>query len=382
MPKARTGGVSKRKDGWYARVDYIVPGERNAKGEPKRRTIARKCRSESEARRVAAQLAREFENSGEQQLKRDTASFAHFAEVFRRRYVVPPVYVDGVKVSGRRSWQHVSSLVDAPKEYFGNRRLISITYGDLEAFRAHRIATPTRYNTPRKLSTVNKEMGFLRRMFTVAVRDGLIPKNPFAFGDPLVRPGDELPKTRTLTREEEARLLAACDTPTRRELRSFVILLLDTGMRRNEAIQLLWTDVDLAAGLVEIRAFNTKTMRGRTVGLTPRAKRELVRLSQGEPNADGRVFSFYDPRTSFKNTLKDAEISGVTLHTFRHTAATRAVAAGVPIAEIALALGHTRLDTTMRYTNPTVDSVRRFAAALAGDEEDERQGATPAERVN
>ena len=58
--------------------------------------------------------------------------------------------------------------------------------------------------------TVNRELRLLRRVLNVALANGWIHKSPFTMGKSLISVGDEKPRARILTREEEERLLAAC----------------------------------------------------------------------------------------------------------------------------------------------------------------------------
>lgn len=51
-------------------------------------------------------------------------------------------------------------------------------------------------------------------------------------------------------------------------------------------------------------------------------------------------------------------------HDLRHTYATRLVSRHLPLAEVSRVLGHTQPTMTYRYTNLTVETARRAAAAL------------------
>jgi integrase len=57
-------------------------------------------------------------------------------------------------------------------------------------------------------------------------------------GDSLISVADERKRERIITRDEELRLLSACDDRWRRHLRPIVICALDTGMRRGEILSL------------------------------------------------------------------------------------------------------------------------------------------------
>ncbi len=129
----------------------------------------------------------------------------------------------------------------------------------------------------RSIGTVHKELELLRRMFNVAVSNGWLMKNPFEMGDSLINPSDEKQRERILTKEEEEKLLAACFGP-RAHLRSIIVCALDTGMRRGEIFKLKWSDIDFENGIINIKAFNTKTLRERQVAMTSRLSQELYTL--------------------------------------------------------------------------------------------------------
>ena len=64
---------------------------------------------------------------------------------------------------------------------------------------------------------------------------------------------------RILAKEEEGRLLAACESVRAPYLGSLVTLALNTGMRRGEILSLQWAQVDLTNRLIHVR--NGKTVQ-------------------------------------------------------------------------------------------------------------------------
>lgn len=52
------------------------------------------------------------------------------------------------------------------------------------------------------------------------------------------------------------------------------------------------------------------------------------------------------------------EIENVHPHRFRRTMATRAIDKGMPIEQVQILLGHTKIDTTLRYANVQQNNVR------------------------
>jgi integrase len=104
----------------------------------------------------------------------------------------------------------------------------------------------------------------------IAQRERWILRSPFATGDSLISLADENKRERILTREEESKLLAACDTSQRAHLKAILICALDAETRQDEIFSLRWKDVDLENRLVNLRAFHTKTMKERQVAITTR----------------------------------------------------------------------------------------------------------------
>jgi integrase len=280
-------------------------------------------------------------------------------------YLIPAQYVDDRKVAGLRSHRDGLLFLRALREYFGNRKVRSITHGDIESYKIKRLATPTYKSTTRTIASVNRELELLRRILNVAYRESWILRNPFNTGDSLINKADERKRERIITREEEARLLAAC-TDKRAHLKPIIICALDTGMRSGEIFKLRWSDIDLVNRIITVRAFNTKMMRERQVAMTERMARQLeliYELSTKEP--DTLCFGISDNvKKSFSSVRKEAGLSDVRFHDLRHTHATRLVSAHIPLSEVGRVLGHTQINTTYRYVNANAETARRAAAVL------------------
>jgi integrase len=206
-------------------------------------------------------------------------------------------------------------------------------------------------------------------MLNISLRQGWISKNPFNAGEPLIIVSGERKRERILTVEEEVRLLAACDHPQRKHLKPLLIALLDTGARKGEMLKLHWTDVCFVTRMITFRALNTKTLKSRSVAMTNRLYGELAALWESS-NKDlrSRVFGISDNvRHSFKSACKEAEIKhggidGMTIHSLRHTAATRLVQGQMPIQMVGRILGHTQVNTTYRYLSANAEIAQQAAA--------------------
>ncbi len=365
--KARTGSIVKRKPRrkgakvtWWARVTYVDPKS------GKRHDLQRRGDNKAHARDLMQALLRDIDATDGQSPRHERNTFAELCDYFEKHYVKAAEYVEGRKVSGVRSLATAKGQLSVLRDHFGGRQLRSITHGDVREFRATRLAQKTRTDGQRSIASVNRELSMLRRMFTVAQREGWILRNPFASGDSLISVADEQKRERILTRAEETRLLAACETPQRAHLKGILICALDTGMRQGEIFSLRWRDLDFENGLVNIQAFHTKTMKERQVAMTTRLALELEQLKASAPdNPNGLVFGINDNvKRSFTAARSDAGLKDVRFHDLRHTAATRLVGAHIPLSEVGRVLGHTQANTTYRYVNANIETARRAAAAL------------------
>src|SRR5262245_16667938 len=115
----------------------------------------------------------------------------------------------------------------------------------------------------------------LRIAFNQAVRRGLLPANPLALVRPPRPPAREV---RTLTAEQIRVLLIAA---AGHRFEALFVLAVTTGMRRGEVMALRWTDIDLAAGSLQVRgSVYRERGRGLVIGPTKtRGSRRRIVLS-------------------------------------------------------------------------------------------------------
>lgn len=358
--KSRTGYVYQdaKTGNWYARVCYT-------QDSGKKTSIKRRVESKTHGNQVLKELVQLVEVGGRKAIDAESMTFNDLCEYYAEHYMKEAQYVSGRKVAGLRSVVAVRGYVKIFREHFGRHRLKSVRYEDLLTFRNLRLTTSTHQSKQRSLTTVNREMAYLRRLLNIAERAGFIQRSPFKTGDPLIHVADEVKRERIITREEEARLLAAC-VGFRAHLRPIVIAALDTGCRLGELLKMRWHDVDRTSGIITIQAFNTKTMRQRQVSITARLDAELERVwNSSAKDHNALVFGISCViRQGFKSACKEAKLEGLRVHDLRHTHATRLDDLGFSLAKIGGQLGHTVVQTTLRYVNRDKVAVRQVASAL------------------
>jgi integrase len=132
------------------------------------------------------------------------------------------------------------------------------------------------------------------------------------------------------------------------------ILLLDTGARYSEIARLEWKQVSLADRSLNL--WRPKVQNESILFMTDRVYEVLNRRSV-ERNHHPHVFQNKKGEKrgyagqSLRKALKRAGLLGFTIHTLRHTHATRLVQNGVSLYEVKEVLGHTDIKTTMRYAH-------------------------------
>ena len=356
--KKPTGTITRRRGSWWVRVSYTdaVTG--------KRRELTRAGSTRAAVCDIRDRLIRELTDTNGRSAAHERGLFSGLAQYYADIYLKAAEYRDDRKVAGLRGLASANSRLKTLVEFFGSRLLRSLTYGDLLRFKEDRLKTPTVRGGDRAIASVHRDLELLRRMLTVAVREGWLLQNPFNAGDALISKADERRRERILTAEEERRLLAATDRPTREHLRPILICAIDTGMRAGEIYKLRWPDVNLFQHTILIKAFNTKTLQARSVHMTERLHRELARLAAADPASDALVFGVSsNVKHSFTAARNEAGLEGLRFHDLRHTAATR-LCAGLPLPEVGRILGHQQPTTTYRYINADAGTAKRAASVL------------------
>jgi integrase len=367
MAKDRSGYIFQNKNGaWYART--TITDEAG-----KRRNIKKRAKDKQGAKKILKSILRQVEEEGSKAADSSKMTFNDLADFYALHFCKPAEYVDGKKIAGLRDVQRARHCLGRFREYFGKRRLREIKYNDISSYYKMRLKEHTHYHRPPNIATMNRELGVLRRIFNIGVREGFLEKSPVSAGESLISPASERMRECILTLDEERRLLNACDQTHMNNLRLLVICLLDTGARLSEMLKYLhWRSVCFASRTITLEAMTTKTLKARQVRMTERMFQELYELWKESPkSADERVFNetVRQARFSFALACKTAKIEygspyGITFHSLRHTAATRLVKGQMPIQMVGRILGHTQPQTTYRYLTADMETMAQAANIL------------------
>lgn len=242
----------------------------------------------------------------------------------------------------------------------GTVPLIKVNSDILESFRQKRLSQGCASQTIKH--GINCMIGAIQ----LARKDGY--QSP-SITVPLVRTPNS--RMRYLSIEEERRLLHELSPkrvvnglsadPCRRADRQkwmqdnydLVVMLIDTGARYSEIANIAWKDIDLNRG--EIRLWRSKVQNESVIYMTDRVETILHRRLRGSNAPTVFVNKAGDKRgysaVAIRKAFRRAGLDDCTIHTLRHTHATRLIQNGLSIQEVKAVLGHSDIRTTMRYAH-------------------------------
>jgi integrase len=209
-------------------------------------------------------------------------------------------------------------------------------------------------------ATVNIAIRTLRSIFNSALKMGYIEENPF---DDLTKMKvqerrlffkfEELTKVfREIEKEIKQPNITQKVKNFRKRFKLYIEFLLETGLRRGEALALRKENIDYDRNVIYIE--KTKTAIMRNVPMTKRAKEILTEIGDDL----FQKLNEHDVTCKFKYYLKKVGLNDFKLHSLRHTFGCRLHAAGVDIYTISKLMGHTDIKTTMIYAKVGMETLQ------------------------
>jgi integrase len=219
----------------------------------------------------------------------------------------------------------------------GKKKIAGIACSECEGAGERAVTTP---------STVNRELAVLRHILKRAVAWHHLHRYLLQGWRPLKEPSG---RCRFLSLDEIPRLIVACGESRSSYLKPFVLVALNTGMRRGEILSLTRRSIDWTNRFLTLT--KTKNGESRTVYLNDTAFEALRALPA---RIDGRLFPFKDDHCvsrAFRRAVERAGIPDFRLHDLRHSFASYAAMAGTPQRGLQGLLGHKDGRMTGRYTH-------------------------------
>jgi integrase len=349
-------GLTKRKDGWYVEFPVVDDGKvlSLARGIPGSKLKRWKTLTPNKT------MAKQQEAKIKTDLMMGRIKSVEDGQARAFRFLATQyLQLADIKRQSSYSWKQ-TTIKNRFLPVFGTKVLGGITTTHIEAYRENRRLDPGLQGTSLKVSSLNRDLALLKHMFSYAVREGWLEKNPFSR---IKLEKENNARDRVLESEEFTRLQAH-SAP---HLQAINLMAYQTGMRRGEILHLTWDRVDFKANVIRLQAKDTKTNEGRLVPLTPELTVLLKDLYKVRYLIEDHVFlvkghSVNSIQTAFNGACDRAKIDGFHFHDFRHTAVTNMRRAGIDHLTIMKITGHKTLEVFKRYNSFLEGDLREAAS--------------------
>lgn len=244
--------------------------------------------------------------------------------------------------------------------------LIEITPTDVREYKGYLL------NVERRLpATINRRLTTIRRLCVWAKHEGLIADNP-------TEDVKGVERTRmaphSLEKKEADRLIRYAERQGNKRNLAILQVLKNTGLRVGELCNLRLGDITIAERKGQVAVRSGKGGKYRVVPLNLDARKALGAYLEVRPKVeDDHVFigqrdeglrptGVYD---IVVNYARGAGLENVSPHILRHTFGKQALESGENLVMVAALLGHSRLDTTAIYTEPSQQDLEKAVEKLA-----------------
>jgi len=197
----------------------------------------------------------------------------------------------------------------------------------------------------------------IRRVFNMAIEEGILSKNPAAGIKVRLEEVNQL----VLNKSEIEIFLKEAKAVKHRFYPHWTLALL-TGMRSGELHALRWTDVDFETGFISINKSwsrfggegPTKTAKNRVCPISKECRKFLLELKMQTGSSDHVLphlpeWSQGLQAEVIKSFCKGLGLTPIKFHDLRATFITQMLNNGVPLAKVMAIVGHSSLKTTQGY---------------------------------
>jgi integrase len=280
--------------------------------------------------------------------------FSDFFKVFKEKHID--------RYKGKGPYNNMGYARRNILPYFGKKKLEEISARDIRQF----LDSLSHIST-----TANRCFSLLRVAFGKAEEWGYLP--PGSNPCPGVRKYKENKKQRFLSSLELAKLEEALaqqekERPSSACIVNAIRLLLYTGCREGEVLNLKWESIHIKDCYVYLD--DTKVGEDARP-LNPKAINVLNSL----PPKEGNPYIFYGKvpgqqlkniYVTWRNILKKAGIKDLRIHDLRHSFASFALKQGVDLYTVSKLLGHKNIATTTRYAHLELEHLKEATNKVAG----------------
>ncbi|MCP4571815.1 MAG: site-specific integrase [bacterium] len=262
----------------------------------------------------------------------------------------------------KKTWDQDQDLYRRRLSHWGKRKLSSITPGEIDKY--HK-----KLGEEVGIHTANAVVTLLKTMYNKAKKWRLFKgENPTGETTLYRTKGRE----RWITPEEMPHFMACLDQYPCTDFRDYVLVSLYTGARQANVIAMRWEDLSLEELVWTIP--ETKNGESLTVDLVEETRPLLARRRLRQDPDEEWVFPddtkptghMVRPWFHWRKFLKAAGIENLRMHDLRHTHASWLIETGADISDVQAALGHKKIETSLRYAHRKRGRTRAKRGAAVG----------------
>jgi integrase len=303
-------------------------------------------------------LARDKDPAAERNKIRTDLTFEEYAEMH---------YMIHAK-SHKITWDDDLNFINRSiNPVLGKLRLKAITSRDIAILHA-------KEKDRTSACTANHMLTTVKRMLNLAVKWGMLDKNPAADQE---RFKEGPLRERYLDPSERQSFLRAIEELDDRLSKAALRMLLYTGCRREEILSLKWENVRLAEQ--RILLIKCKNGESRSTHLNEKAQEVLSELyaqkdQEERTRNNEHVFAsrngtvkgyIFDLRKPFEKVCRIAGIENFRIHDIRHTYASMALSSGSDLYTVQKLLGHKNPEQTQRYSHLSASHLKEATSRVS-----------------
>ena len=236
-------------------------------------------------------------------------------------------------------------ICKAALPFFRGKQMRQIKAADIERFKSFRANLPIQHGTARKPATVLRELSVISKIFTLAVKNDFLDFNPYSRVE---KPKFDNIQNKVLSYEDEQVFFDSFESDWARDV---CLLVLNTGLRQNDALGLSKFHVDWKQKVIRL-------IQGKTKRIVEIPMNETVHQLLSDRRHNGSDLFFPSPKTGKQGvSVKKAcigasaraKISQITIRDLRRTFGTRLDELNYNDSTVAKLLGHSDLRSVHRY---------------------------------
>ena len=292
--------------------------------------------------------------------------------------------------------ENYKNALDRASKVFGDIKMADITYLQVKDYITDLQSNGRNEKNGKPLAhtSIIRHYIVLHTFFENAVDNEIIPSSPMLKMKRPKKRHDEVSKEPIVYDEKQVRYIIECLNQEPLKWKALVLLLIDSGCRRGEAVGLMWKEIDFASGEVNIcrnaqytssigtHISTPKNRKSRKIYLNRttltilaqwKKEQRLLLFKQGLPNTgfcftgdNGKLLIPQAPTSYLERFGKKYNLEGIHPHALRHTMATITIANGGDVVSVSNKLGHADPSITLKvYSHANEEAQKRANEVLA-----------------